>query len=77
MNHLIAYFGGTRQKMAEELGVSYSTLNTYINKDPRKLLTLLPELKDFTKLSADEILKMVQEQITLIDEATKEVATEK
>ncbi len=72
MNHLIAYFG-TRQKMAEQLGVSYSTLNTYINKDPRKLLTLLPELKGFTKLSADEILKMVQEQIDNHDEegATK------
>jgi hypothetical protein len=57
IDHLIAFYGG-RTKMAKELGISYQTLVKRIN-DSNQLLQHMNEFKDKTKLSADEILKMI------------------
>jgi len=57
INHLIAFYGD-RKQMAEELGISVATLANKIKKS-NSLLVYMNEFKEKTGLSADEILKMI------------------
>lgn len=57
INHLIAYYG-SKGALAKDLEITASKL-TALLKDRRKLLYYLPELVDYTKLSADEVMTMI------------------
>jgi predicted DNA-binding transcriptional regulator AlpA len=57
LDDLIDYYG-SKQAMADELGISYPTLFKKL-KERRPLLVYLEEFKQKTGLSADEILKMI------------------
>lgn len=57
INHLIAYYG-SKGNLAKDLDITNSKL-TALLKDRRKLLYYLPELVDYTKLSAGEVMNMI------------------
>ena len=57
INHLIAYYG-SKGALAKDLDITNSKL-TALLKDRRKLLYYLPELVDYTKLSAGEVMNML------------------
>lgn len=57
IKHLIAYYG-SKGEMAQALDITPSKLSGML-KNRRKLLWYLPEIKQDTKLSCDEILQMI------------------
>ncbi len=60
IKHLIAYYG-SKGEMAKSLDIPASKLSGLI-KNRRKLLLYMPEIKEDTKLSCDEILQMIMSE---------------
>lgn len=57
INHLIAYYG-SKGALAKDLDITASKL-TALLKDRRKLLYYLPDMVEYTKLSAGEVMNMI------------------
>lgn len=53
---------GSYQEMAENLGVSTSTVSSWAHEQPRNMLKFLPEIVGATGQTPDEVLRVVTDR---------------
>lgn len=63
INVLFAYYS-SRRKVCERLGVTRTTLNSWINTNRRRFLQYLPEFNEDTDLSYSEIVELIDPKRT-------------